>query len=96
MTGTTTALEPLVASLAATAPGLRVETGSGATGPHAHDASNYRLPPRAVAYPRSAADVVAVLRACSKAGVPVTARVAASAWQAMRWDSVSSWTFPST
>jgi FAD/FMN-containing dehydrogenase/Fe-S oxidoreductase len=70
----TTALEPLVARLAETAPGLRVETGPGATGPYAYDASNYRVPPRAVAFPRTADDVVAVVRACHEAGVPITAR----------------------
>ncbi|GAA3830699.1 FAD-binding and (Fe-S)-binding domain-containing protein [Streptomyces phyllanthi] len=74
MTDTTTALEPLVARLAKTAPGLRVETGPGPTGLYAYDASNYRVPPRAVVFPRSADDVVAVLRACREAGVPVTAR----------------------
>ncbi|NEA65086.1 FAD-binding and (Fe-S)-binding domain-containing protein [Streptomyces sp. SID12488] len=74
MTDTTTALEPLVARLAETAPGLRVETGPGSTGPYAYDASNYRVPPRAVVFPRSADDVVAVVRACREAGVPVTAR----------------------
>ncbi|WP_143673212.1 FAD-binding oxidoreductase, partial [Streptomyces griseiscabiei] len=74
MTETTTALEPLVARLAETAPGLRVETGPGSTGSYAYDASNYRVPPRAVVLPRSADDVVAVLRACREAHVPVTAR----------------------
>ncbi|MGI5373351.1 FAD-binding and (Fe-S)-binding domain-containing protein [Streptomyces sp. CA-251387] len=74
MTDTTTALEPLVARLAKTAPGLRVETGPGSTGLYAYDASNYRVPPRAVVFPRTADDVVAVLRACREAGVPVTAR----------------------
>ncbi|MFD8220897.1 FAD-binding and (Fe-S)-binding domain-containing protein [Streptomyces sp. NPDC059697] len=74
MTDTTTALEPLVARLAETAPGLRVETGPGTTGLYAYDASNYRVPPRAVAFARSADDVVAVVRACREAGVPVTAR----------------------
>ncbi|MGC9544733.1 FAD-binding and (Fe-S)-binding domain-containing protein [Streptomyces sp. UG1] len=74
MTDTTTALEPLVARLAEIAPGLRVETGPGSTGPYAYDASNYRVPPRAVVFPRSADDVVAVLRACREAHVPVTAR----------------------
>jgi FAD/FMN-containing dehydrogenase/Fe-S oxidoreductase len=74
MTDTTTALEPLVARLAETAPGLRVETGPGSTGLYAYDASNYRVPPRAVVFPRSADDVVAVLRACREAHVPITAR----------------------
>ncbi|MFJ3509088.1 FAD-binding and (Fe-S)-binding domain-containing protein [Streptomyces luteogriseus] len=64
----------LTARLAELAPGLRVETGPGATGPYAYDASNYRVPPRAVAFPRTADDVVAVVRACREAGVPVTAR----------------------
>ncbi|KOU77104.1 FAD-linked oxidase [Streptomyces sp. MMG1533] len=74
MTGNTTGLEPLVARLTETAPGLRVETGPGSTGPYAYDASNYRVPPRAVVFPRSADDVVAVVRACREAGVPITAR----------------------
>ncbi|MFD5483541.1 FAD-binding oxidoreductase, partial [Streptomyces hawaiiensis] len=67
-------LTSLVVHLAELAPGLRVETGPGATGPYAYDASNYRVPPRAVAFPRTADDVVAVLRACREAGIPVTAR----------------------
>ncbi|MBC9724917.1 FAD-binding and (Fe-S)-binding domain-containing protein [Streptomyces sp. TRM68367] len=70
----TDALASLVARLAATAPTLRVETGPGPTGPYAYDASNYRVPPRAVAFPRTADDVVAVLRACRETGIPVTAR----------------------
>ncbi|MEU4463977.1 FAD-binding and (Fe-S)-binding domain-containing protein [Streptomyces sp. NPDC024017] len=74
MTTATRDLAGLTARLAELAPGLRVETGPGATGPYAYDASNYRVPPRAVAFPRTADDVVAVLRACREAGVPVTAR----------------------
>ncbi|MFG2471454.1 FAD-binding and (Fe-S)-binding domain-containing protein [Streptomyces canus] len=64
----------LIARLAETAPGLRVETGWGALGQYAYDASNYRVPPQAVAFPRAADDVVAVLRACRETGVAVTAR----------------------
>ncbi|WP_086750038.1 FAD-binding and (Fe-S)-binding domain-containing protein [Streptomyces scabiei] len=64
----------LTARLTETAPGLRVESGPGALGQYAYDASNYRVPPQAVAFPRSADDVVAVLRACKETGVPVTAR----------------------
>ncbi|MDO0937333.1 FAD-binding and (Fe-S)-binding domain-containing protein [Streptomyces sp. DG2A-72] len=67
-------LARLTARLTGTAPGLRVETGPGATGLYAYDASNYRVPPRAVVFPRSADDVVAVLRTCRETGVPVTAR----------------------
>ena len=39
------ALASLVARLAETAPGLRVETGPGPTGPYAYDASNYEWRP---------------------------------------------------
>ncbi|MEU3889796.1 FAD-binding and (Fe-S)-binding domain-containing protein [Streptomyces sp. NPDC029041] len=74
MTTATRDLAGLTARIAEFAPGLRVETGPGATGPYAYDASNYRVPPRAVVFPRTADDVVAVLRACREAGVPVTAR----------------------
>ncbi|MFF9033480.1 FAD-binding oxidoreductase, partial [Streptomyces iakyrus] len=70
----TAAVDTLVVRLAELAPGLRVETGPGATGPYAYDASNYRVPPRAVVFPRGAEDVVAVVRACREAGVPVTPR----------------------
>ncbi|MEW2812438.1 FAD-binding and (Fe-S)-binding domain-containing protein [Streptomyces massasporeus] len=74
MTTATRDLAGLMARVAEFAPGLRVETGPGATGPYAYDASNYRVPPRAVAFPRTADDVVGVLRACREAGAPVTAR----------------------
>ncbi|MEW2609828.1 FAD-binding protein [Streptomyces sp. NPDC047880] len=74
MTTATRGLAGLTARIAELAPGLRVETGPGATGAYAYDASNYRVPPRAVAFPRTADDVVAVVRACRAAGVPVTAR----------------------
>ncbi|MET9818976.1 FAD-binding oxidoreductase, partial [Streptomyces sp. NPDC006355] len=74
MSTATRDLAGLTARIAEIAPGLRVETGPGATGPYAYDASNYRVLPRAVAFPRTADDVVAVLRACREAGVPVTAR----------------------
>lgn len=70
----TDSLARLVDELARTAPGLRIETGAGGTGAYAYDASNYRVPPQAVAFPRSADDVCAVLRACRDTGVPVTAR----------------------
>lgn len=41
---------------------------------YSYDASNYRIPPQAVVFPRSTADVVTVLRHCHTHGVPVTAR----------------------
>jgi len=67
-------LARLTARLAETAPDLRVESGRGALGPYSYDASNYRVPPRAVAFPRTADDVAAVVRACKETGIPVTAR----------------------
>jgi FAD/FMN-containing dehydrogenase/Fe-S oxidoreductase len=70
----TDALARLLGLLAETAPGMGVETGAGRTAPYAYDASNYRVPPQAVAFPRSAQDVGAVLRACRGTGIPVTAR----------------------
>ena len=66
--------DPLVRLLAETAPGLRVESEAGGTAPFAYDASNYRVAPRAVAFPRSPEEVSAALRACRELGVAVTAR----------------------
>jgi FAD/FMN-containing dehydrogenase/Fe-S oxidoreductase len=53
---------------------MRLETAPGGIAPYAYDASNYRVPPVALAFPRTADDVCAVLRACREVGVPVTAR----------------------
>lgn len=41
---------------------------------YAYDASNYRVEPLAVAFPRTAADVVAAVAACRASGTPVIAR----------------------
>jgi FAD/FMN-containing dehydrogenase/Fe-S oxidoreductase len=41
---------------------------------YATDASNYRVPPRAVVLPRCADDVSAVMAICREQGVPLTAR----------------------
>ncbi|MFI7699606.1 FAD-binding and (Fe-S)-binding domain-containing protein [Nonomuraea sp. NPDC049480] len=60
--------------LGRTAPGLDVETDVGRRAQYAYDASNYRVPPLAVSFPRSAGDVRAVVRACHELGIPVTAR----------------------
>lgn len=66
--------DALARMLADTAAGMRLETGAAGIAAYAYDASNYRVPPTAVAFPRTADDVVAVLRACREVGVPVTAR----------------------
>ncbi|MEU5645257.1 FAD-binding and (Fe-S)-binding domain-containing protein [Streptomyces milbemycinicus] len=65
---------PLVGLLARTAPGLEVDSGDGRRAQYAYDASNYRVPPLAVAFPRSTQDVVALVRACRELGIPLTAR----------------------
>ncbi|NGY62360.1 FAD-binding oxidoreductase [Lentzea sp. NEAU-D13] len=67
-------MTPLERLLNEIAPGMRLETGAGGTAAYSYDASNYRVPPLAVAFPRSTEDVRAVLRACRELDVPVTAR----------------------
>lgn len=64
----------LLRRLARTAPGLPVEAGAGRLAQYSYDASNYRVPPLAVAFPRSVDDVRALLTTCRELGVPVTAR----------------------
>ncbi|MFC4000552.1 FAD-binding and (Fe-S)-binding domain-containing protein [Prauserella oleivorans] len=51
-----------------------VEAGTTARAIFSMDASNYRHVPTAVVFPRSTADVEAVLRVCRAHGVPITAR----------------------
>lgn len=41
---------------------------------YSYDASNYRVRPAAVAFPRNVGDIRTVLRACSATGIPTTAR----------------------
>ncbi|WP_168707644.1 FAD-binding and (Fe-S)-binding domain-containing protein [Gordonia paraffinivorans] len=41
---------------------------------YSYDASNYRIPPVAVTFPRSAQDVAAIVRTCRRAGIPIVAR----------------------
>jgi FAD/FMN-containing dehydrogenase/Fe-S oxidoreductase len=64
----------LLAALRAAAPGLDVTTDAGRRAQYAYDASNYRVPPSAVVFPRSAAEIAAVVRVCAEVGVPVTSR----------------------
>ncbi|WP_194896984.1 FAD-binding oxidoreductase, partial [Catenulispora pinisilvae] len=54
--------------------GLDVGFGTRRRAEYSADASNYRHVPRAVAFPRSAADVEAAVRICGAHGVPVTLR----------------------
>lgn len=51
-----------------------VHDDAGTRAIYATDASNHRIVPQAVAYPRDAADVAALMRSCAEAGVSVTTR----------------------
>ncbi|MGH3778661.1 MAG: FAD-binding and (Fe-S)-binding domain-containing protein [Pseudonocardiaceae bacterium] len=51
-----------------------VRTDAGTRALYATDASNYRVPPRAVVLPRCVDDVAAVVAFCREQGVPLTAR----------------------
>ncbi len=54
--------------------GLEADVSSVTRSQYAHDASNYRLTPLAVAFPRDASDVAAATRICASLGVTITAR----------------------
>ncbi|TDC42581.1 FAD-binding and (Fe-S)-binding domain-containing protein [Micromonospora sp. KC213] len=64
----------LLRRLARVAADLPVETDAGRLAQYSYDASNYRVPPRAVAFPRSVDQVRALLGVCRELGIPVTAR----------------------
>jgi FAD/FMN-containing dehydrogenase/Fe-S oxidoreductase len=64
----------LTAALAEHAPGVRVDDDVATRSAYAYDASNYRVAPLAVAYPRSRAEVLALLAAARDASVPVICR----------------------
>jgi FAD/FMN-containing dehydrogenase/Fe-S oxidoreductase len=54
--------------------GIPVETSPRRLAEYSYDASNYRVPPLAVLYPRSVADVVTALEACRETSTPVVPR----------------------
>src|SRR5688500_4780670 len=54
--------------------GIPVETSPRRLAEYSYDASNYRVPPVAVLYPRSVADVVTALEACRETSTPVVPR----------------------
>jgi len=51
-----------------------IDTGTRRRAEYSSDASNYRVAPLAVAFPRSADDLVAALAVCRELGVPLTGR----------------------
>lgn len=54
--------------------GVEVDTSSRRLTEYSYDASNYRIRPLAVAFPRNSAEVAAVVQACQRHGVPLTSR----------------------
>ena len=62
-----------IAELLATS-GVEIDTTSRRLAEYSYDASNYRVAPRAVAFPRNARDVSRLVATCHRAGVPIVAR----------------------
>ena len=62
----------LLSELAAT--GADVDSDPRRIAEYAYDASNYRVPPVTVVFPRSAEDVISTVRACKRHGVALTPR----------------------
>nr|WP_296772376.1 FAD-binding and (Fe-S)-binding domain-containing protein [Rhodococcus sp. (in: high G+C Gram-positive bacteria)] len=54
--------------------GIETDSSARRLAEYSYDASNYRVRPRAVVFPRSAQDVRTVVLACASAGVPVVGR----------------------
>ena len=54
--------------------GIELDASAVARSQYAHDASNYRITPLAIVFPRTTADVMTVVRACEAAGIGITAR----------------------
>lgn len=71
----TTAVGGAPDALAAlSARGIEVDTSTRRRAEYSFDASNYRVPPLGVTFPRSVAEVVQTVRLCAEHGVPVTSR----------------------
>jgi FAD/FMN-containing dehydrogenase/Fe-S oxidoreductase len=54
--------------------GIAVETAGHRIAAYSYDASNYRVPPVGVVFPRTADDVAAVVEACRESGTPLISR----------------------
>lgn len=74
MPGSVTAAAPQRLVDALSAAGVTLETDDRRRAEYSYDASNYRVRPLGVAFPRTVADAVEVVRACADAGVPITSR----------------------
>ncbi|WP_156517277.1 hypothetical protein, partial [Rhodococcus sp. EPR-279] len=51
--------------------GIEIDDSSRRLAEYSYDASNYRIPPAAVVFPRSADEVASVMMLCGAAGVAV-------------------------
>jgi FAD/FMN-containing dehydrogenase/Fe-S oxidoreductase len=75
MVTTTADVRPAEAAAALRAAGLtEIDTAVRRRAEYSSDASNYRVVPEVVAFPRSADEIIAALAACRELGVPVVAR----------------------
>ncbi|GLB67159.1 FAD-binding and (Fe-S)-binding domain-containing protein [Arthrobacter mangrovi] len=63
---------PILARLEAA--GVRAEISGHRIAEYSYDASNFRVPPVGVVFPRSVGDVVAVVAACRETGTPLVSR----------------------
>src|SRR4051794_25003727 len=75
MVTTTIDVQPGELAAALRTAGLtEVDTASRRRAEYSSDASNYRVVPAVVAFPRSADEIIAALEACRALGVPVAGR----------------------
>ncbi|RZS43785.1 FAD/FMN-containing dehydrogenase [Herbihabitans rhizosphaerae] len=64
----------VAADVGRVAPGCVIDTDAGRRAQYAYDASNYRIAPAAVAFPKTAEHVAALVKACHEHEVPITMR----------------------
>ena len=75
MVSTTAGVQPGEVAAALRAAGLtEIDTAVRRRAEYSSDASNYRVVPQVVAFPRSADEIIAALAACRELGVPLVAR----------------------
>jgi FAD/FMN-containing dehydrogenase/Fe-S oxidoreductase len=75
MVTTTVDVQPAEVAAALRAVGLtEIDTAVRRRAEYSSDASNYRVVPQVVAFPRSADEIIAALAACRERGVPIVAR----------------------
>ncbi|MEZ2388158.1 FAD-binding and (Fe-S)-binding domain-containing protein [bacterium RCC_150] len=54
--------------------GIEIDDSARRRSEYSYDASNYRVRPEAVAFPKTVGDIRDILRSCAAAGIPVTTR----------------------